>query len=142
MENFTPWASLFGGILIGLSAALLFIGQGRIAGIMGIFNGLFAPIKKDEVWRFFFIGGLVLGGVGVIHFLPNSTAINFTLPYPLLIIGGLFVGLGTRMGNGCTSGHGICGLGRRSPRSLAAVMSFMISGMIMVLILRLLGVLA
>lgn len=139
MENFTPLASLVGGLLIGISSSLLYLGQGRIAGIMGIFNGLLGKINVDTLWRLFFVFGLILGGTTILFVSPTKTAINFSHPLPLFLIGGLLVGFGTRMGNGCTSGHGICGLGRRSPRSLVAVISFMLTGGITVFVLRMLG---
>lgn len=136
MENFTPWQSLIGGVLIGLSSALLFFGQGRIAGISGIFGGMLSKFCRDYVWRYFFIAGLVAGG-GIVYFMmPDKTAVHFNHPLPLFAIGGLLVGIGTRIGNGCTSGHGICGLGRRSPRSLAAVMTFMLAGGITVFVME------
>lgn len=135
MENFTPWQSLLGGVLIGLSSALLYLGQGRIAGISGIFGGMLSKFCRDFVWRYFFIAGLVAGGVIVYLMMPEKTAVNFVHPLPFFAIGGLLVGVGTRLGNGCTSGHGICGLGRRSPRSLAAVMTFMLAGGVTVFIM-------
>lgn len=140
MENFTPWSSLIGGILIGLASAMLFVGQGRIAGVMGIFNGLLGKVTNDFWWRLCFILGLLIGGGIIVFYLPQNSALDYSKPIPLLIIGGLLVGFGTRMGNGCTSGHGVCGLGRRSPRSLAAVLSFMGAGMITVYLLKLVGV--
>ncbi|MCK5882076.1 MAG: YeeE/YedE family protein [Bacteriovoracaceae bacterium] len=135
MENFTPWQSLFGGALIGLSSALLYLGQGRIAGISGIFGGMLSKFCRDFAWRYFFVAGLIVGGLIVYLMMPEKTAVNFTHPLPLFAIGGLLVGVGTRIGNGCTSGHGICGLGRRSPRSLAAVMTFMAAGGVTVFIM-------
>lgn len=140
MEHFTPWSSLLGGVLIGLASAMLFVGQGRIAGVMGIFNGLLGKVTSDYWWRLFFVVGLLLGGVIILHYLPQNSALGFSRPLPLVIIAGLLVGFGTRMGNGCTSGHGVCGLGRRSPRSLAAVLSFMGAGMLTVYLLKLVGV--
>lgn len=134
MENFTPWSSLIGGVLIGLSASLMYLGQGRIAGISGIFGGMLSKFCKDFIWRYFFIAGLIVGGLIIYLMLPEKTAVSFNLPLPFFAIGGLLVGIGTRMGNGCTSGHGICGLGRRSPRSLAAVITFMAFGVITVFI--------
>ncbi len=134
MENFTPWQSLIGGLLIGAASALLYIGQGRIAGISGIFGGMLSKFCRDFVWRYFFIAGLIFGGALIYWFSPEKTAINFHHPLPLFAIGGLLVGIGTRVGNGCTSGHGICGLGRRSSRSLVAVITFMITGALTVFI--------
>ncbi|MFT5721263.1 MAG: putative membrane protein YedE/YeeE [Motiliproteus sp.] len=142
--NFTPLSALLGGALIGLAAAFLLLAQGRIAGISGIAGGLIYPEEKDSIsWRLVFVLGLILGGfiyqgsglgVGVKH-------IQAVADTPLLIIGGLLVGVGTQIGSGCTSGHGICGLARRSPRSGIATLCFMGSALVTVFIVRhLLGV--
>lgn len=133
--NFTPWASLAGGMLIGLAAAMFILLNGRIAGISGIVGGLLRPAKGDVFWRVAFIAGLVLA--------PLLYQSAFTLPavevkasVAVLIAAGLLVGVGTRYGSGCTSGHGVCGLGRRSPRSLVATLAFMASGFLTVFIVR------
>ncbi len=133
--NFTPWASLAGGMLIGLAAAMFILLNGRIAGISGIVGGMLRPAKGDVFWRVAFIAGLALA--------PLLYQIAFTLPVvevnasvAVLIAAGLLVGVGTRFGSGCTSGHGVCGLGRRSPRSLVATLAFMASGFLTVFIVR------
>jgi uncharacterized protein len=126
--HFTPIASLVGGLLIGLASALLWILNGRVAGITGIVGELFRRVPGEARWRLAFIGGLVGGGALVHAIHPAS----FDLPRGgtgLLIAAGLLVGFGTRLANGCTSGHGLCGVSRLSPRSLAATCVFMIVGM-------------
>ena len=136
--NFTPLSALLGGALIGLSAALLLLLKGRIAGISGIAGGIIYPEKGDMDWRILFIGGLVIGGLlyqwiglgaGVEH-------IQAVVNTPMLIVAGLLIGIGTTVGTGCTSGHGICGLARRSPRSLVATVSFMATAFVTVYIVR------
>lgn len=125
--HFTPWTSLAGGALIGLAAALLVLGIGRIAGVSGIVGGLLRPVRGDVAWRLAFVAGLLAApaGVALVHTLP---AVHVAASTPTLVIAGLLVGLGTRYAAGCTSGHGVCGLSRRSPRSLAAVAVFMAAG--------------
>lgn len=142
--NFTPWSAAIGGALVGLSAALLLLTKGRIAGISGIAGGLIYPEKGDLSWRVVFLAGLVLGGFLYQLFSGDSSTglfkgvehIESVVSKPLLIAGGLLVGIGTTIGTGCTSGHGICGLARRSPRSLVATLSFMASGFVTVFIVR------
>ena len=134
MENFTPIGALLGGLLIGLSAVIMLAVMGRIAGISGIAWGALAGPDRD--WRWLFLAGLLAGGA-VTHWL-------FKMPLPaestaslgLLISSGLLVGFGTRFGGGCTSGHGVCGMGRRSPRSVIATLIFMMSGMLTVYVVR------
>lgn len=135
MANFTPLLSTFGGILIGLSAALLLFGLGRIAGISGIFGGLVVPKKGDIAWRTAFVAGLLAGGALMNLWRPELFAATES---SLLGVGaaGLLVGIGTRMGNGCTSGHGVCGISRGAPRSLAATLTFMATGMLTVFLAR------
>ena len=130
MENFTPVESLVGGIVIGIAALVLLRFYGRIAGISGIFGGLFPFNTGETLWRMVFLAGLVTGGV-ILSFLHRD-AVTFELAYsnPALILAGLLVGVGSRMGNGCTSGHGICGLGRLAPRSMVAVLTFMATGIL------------
>lgn len=132
---FTPWTSLAGGVLIGLAAALFLLFNGRIAGISGIVGGLLKPARGDIAWRIAFAAGLVIA--------PLVYALSAPLPqvhveasYPVLLIAGLLVGIGTRYGSGCTSGHGICGLSRRSPRSVMATVAFMFAGFVTVYIAR------
>ncbi|WP_166268235.1 YeeE/YedE family protein [Marinobacter caseinilyticus] len=132
---FTPWASLIGGVLIGLSAAAFILLSGRIAGISGILGGLFNPHKSDVVWRLMFLAGLI--GAPVVWLAFNTLpAIEIEAGAPVIIIAGLLVGIGTRYGSGCTSGHGVCGLSRLSPRSLVATVSFMLAGFLTVFLVR------
>jgi uncharacterized membrane protein YedE/YeeE len=133
--NFTPWASLAGGLLIGLATAALLLFNGRIAGISGIAGGLLRPVKGDINWRIAFIFGLVLAPPVFSLFAPLP-AIRIDADSSVLIIAGLLVGLGTRYGSGCTSGHGVCGLSRLSPRSFVATAVFMGAGFITVFIVR------
>ena len=130
MQNFSPVESLVGGIVIGIAALVLLRFYRRIAGISGIFGGLFPFDTGETLWRLVFLAGLMTGGV-VLSFL-HSDAVTFELTYsnPALILAGLLVGVGSRMGNGCTSGHGICGLGRLAPRSVVAVLTFMVTGIL------------
>lgn len=124
MENFTPVSGLIGGIIIGLAATLLLWFNGRIAGISGIFNGLVTNKKNhDTFWRLLFVLGMVAGGFASQHFAaPSYQPLN--APLWILIVSGLLIGFGTSMGSGCASGHGVCGLGRLSKRSLVAVLTF------------------
>ncbi|MDC9719512.1 MAG: YeeE/YedE family protein [Gammaproteobacteria bacterium] len=130
-----PSLALFGGILIGISAALLLAFNGRIAGISGIlYNLLFNPLSGSErSWRLAFLIGLIGGGYLM---LPVEFELRQSYPPILLIVSGLAVGIGTRIGNGCTSGHGVCGIGLMAGRSLVATATFMASGIITVTILR------
>lgn len=130
IENFTPIASLIGGILIGISASIMLLLNGKIAGISGITKGIISSdtSAEDRKWRIFFISGLLLGGLAIVVLMPEMTAKSSDFSPIQIIIAGLLVGVGTSLGNGCTSGHGVCGLGRRSPRSLASVATFMAVG--------------
>lgn len=130
MENFTPVASTLGGVLIGLSASLMLLLHGRITGISGIFGGMLERRPGDLAWRVVFVLGLVLGGVAFTVLAPSWVADELGRSSVFVILAGLFVGFGTRLGSGCTSGHGICGLTRFSPRSLVAVLTFMTTGAI------------
>jgi len=134
-QNFTPWSSLAGGVLIGLAAALFVLMNGRIAGISGVLGGLLQPRAGDIAWRLAFVAGILLAPTlyGAVTALPAST---IEADYPMLIAAGLLVGVGTRFGSGCTSGHGVCGLSRLSPRSLVATMSFMAAGFATVFVTR------
>ena len=127
MTNFTPWSALFGGALIGISASLLLLLNGRVAGISGILGGLVRPRAEETSWRALFIVGLLVGGVVLLLLRPASFGAA-PVSLPLAIVAGVFVGFGTRLGSGCTSGHGVCGLSRFSGRSLAATMTFMATG--------------
>ena len=133
--DFTPVTSLIGGILIGLSAVVLMAGNGRIAGMTGILSGLLPPFARDLDWRVAFLAGAVLAPV-LLH--AGGLAIPFAVPVsvPLLAVGGLIVGAGVAYGNGCPSGHGVCGLARLSPRSLAATLVFMLTAFVTVYVIR------
>lgn len=124
MENFTPYSALIGGIILGASATLLLWLNGQIAGISGIFRGAIKMRTPDRVWRLLFLGGMVFGGWIWWHFMGPTFTPRTDFPLPLLIIAGVLVGFGSRIGNGCTSGHGVCGLGRASGRSLASTLTF------------------
>lgn len=131
-NHFTPWTSLAGGLLIGLAAVMLMAVRGRIAGISGIVAGLlqFSNVPAGHfAWRLAFLGGvLVSGAAATLLFAPPEVRIS--VDDGMLVMAGLLVGFGTRMGSGCTSGHGVCGLGRLSIRSLVATLTFMASGFI------------
>jgi uncharacterized membrane protein YedE/YeeE len=133
--NFTPIASAIGGVLIGLAAALLLAGNGRIAGISGILGGL---LQGDEGrgWRASFVIGMLLGGVGLMVLLPAALPGSAIDSLPMLAAAGLLVGFGTRMGGGCTSGHGICGISRLSTRSILATVMFMGTAIATVAVVR------
>ena len=133
--HFTPWASLFGGLLIGLATALLLLLSGRIAGISGIVGGLLRPGKGDVAWRIAFVAGLLAAPLVFSLAAPLPTVV-IDAGTATLIAAGLLVGLGTRYGSGCTSGHGVSGLSRGSPRSIVATVSFMASGFLTVFLVR------
>jgi uncharacterized membrane protein YedE/YeeE len=133
--NFTPWASFAGGALIGLAAALFLLFNGRIAGISGILGGLLQWPKGDSAWRVAFLLGLIGAPVAYGFYTPLPTA-QIDAGTATLVVAGLLVGLGTRYGAGCTSGHGVCGLSRLSPRSLVATVAFMAAGFVTVFIVR------
>ena len=134
-NNFTPWTSLAGGMLIGLAIVLLLIFNGRIAGISGIVGGLLKPSPGDISWRIAFVVGLVLSPL-VFALASPLPKVQVEASYPALIVAGLLVGIGTRYGSGCTSGHGVCGLSRRSLRSMVATIAFMFAGFVTVYIVR------
>jgi uncharacterized membrane protein YedE/YeeE len=133
--HFTPWASLAGGILIGLAAALLLLANGRVAGISGILGGLLRPARGDIAWRVAFIAGLFLAPIVWLTLRAMPPAQIDHSP-ALLAAGGLLVGIGTRFGSGCTSGHGVCGIARLSPRSLTATACFIVAGIVTVFVAR------
>jgi uncharacterized membrane protein YedE/YeeE len=139
MHDFTPWRALAGGALIGIAASVLWLGAGRVAGVSGIVEGLFSRRGDDRVWRLLFLVGLGAGGL-ILAVLSPSVFGGSTRSLPLLAGAGLLVGFGSRLGGGCTSGHGICGLSRLSRRSLAATVTFIATGMLTVLVSRALGV--
>jgi len=132
---FTPWPALAGGLLIGLAAAILVLFNGRIAGISGILGGLLRPVRGDIGWRIAFIAGL-LGAPLAYRVFQALPSIQVDAGYGALVAAGLLVGVGTRYGSGCTSGHGVCGLSRLSPRSLVATITFMAAGFAVVFVLR------
>lgn len=138
MENFTPIASTIGGVLIGLSAALMMLANGRVAGISGIFSGVLLPKAGEFGWRALFTVGLVVGGLIMFFITPESFAMETTpgRSLPLIALAGLIVGFGTRLGSGCTSGHGVCGLARLSPRSLVATLTFMATAVATVVLMN------
>ncbi len=133
--HFTPWASLGGGALIGVAAALFVLLNGRVAGISGVIGGLFRPAKGEIGWRLAFVAGLVLAPALWLLFgaLPE---LDVEASEGLLVMAGLVVGISTRYGSGCTSGHGVCGLSRFSLRSLVATGAFMVAGFVTVFVAR------
>ncbi len=137
MDVLAPFlAPLAGGALIGASAALLLLANGRIAGISGIAGGLLAPPGRDTAWRAVFLAGL-LAGPALFRLLSGYwPPVHLDQPWPLLALAGLLVGYGTRLGSGCTSGHGVCGLARLSPRSFVAVATFMSAATLTVFLVR------
>ena len=134
--EFTPLASSIGGLLIGLSAAMMLVLKGRIAGISGIIGGLPSAPAEERPWRAAFMGGLVAGGVLMFMLMPAQFGTQAPVGNGALVIAGLFVGIGTRIGSGCTSGHGVCGLSRLSPRSMVATALFMAFAGLTVFIMR------
>lgn len=138
MHDFTPWQALAGGALIGLAASILLLGSGRVAGISGILGGLLTPTRGDVLWRALFVLGLLSAGAAAAVWTPDAIG-GTPRSWPTLVIAGLLVGVGTRLGNGCTSGHGVCGISRLSPRSLMATVTFILAGMISVRLVAWLG---
>jgi uncharacterized protein len=142
MQDFTPLSAIIGGLLIGLSTSALWVANGRAAGISGIAGGIYPLRRGDTLWRLVFIVGVPVGGL--IGFLIGPALLSeipaslpaFSLAPVLSVVAGLLVGVGTRIGRGCTSGHGICGLGRLSKRSAVAVVTFMATAAITVFIVR------
>ncbi|MGZ8252106.1 MAG: YeeE/YedE family protein [Methylophilaceae bacterium] len=136
--EFTPPNSLLGGMLIGLAASMLILLNGRIAGISGILGGLLTAKGNDTNWRLAFLSGLIVAPLlyGAVHVLP---AVTINAGNTTIIIAGLLVGIGTRYGSGCTSGHGVCGIARLSPRSIAATCIFILAGVVTVFLARQLG---
>lgn len=136
MTEFTPVASLLGGALIGLSAVLLMAFHGRIAGMTGILSGLLPPVSPDWSWRAAFIAGAVAAPSLVIAVSGYSVGYSSPVPMSWIVFGGLLVGIGVYFGSGCTSGHGVCGMARLSPRSIAATATFLGTAMITVFVIR------
>ncbi|MEA5667448.1 YeeE/YedE family protein [Stenotrophomonas sp. MH1] len=132
----TWMSALLGGVLIGMAASLLLWLTGRIAGISGMLGGVLLPKRGEIAWRLAFLIGLVGAGAAWLWSVPGAYVPRQGFPPLLLVVAGVLVGIGTRMGNGCTSGHGVCGLGRLSLRSLAAVLTFMLTAVITTFIVR------
>lgn len=133
--SFTPWLSLAGGVLIGLAAAGFVLLNGRIAGVSGVLGGLLRRQKADSFWRIAFIAGLLSAPL-LWTLIADLPPIEVNASLPVVVIAGLLVGIGTRFGSGCTSGHGVCGLSRLSPRSLIATLCFMAAGFGTVYVVR------
>jgi uncharacterized membrane protein YedE/YeeE len=136
VENFTPVSGLVGGLLIGLAAALLLLLNGRISGISGIVGGLLAPRGSDAGWRLAFVAGLLLGALGFALATGGAALVSVQASVPVLVVAGLLVGFGTRLGSGCTSGHGLCGIARLSKRSIVATSVFFGVAMLTVFLTR------
>ena len=137
---FTPWSALAGGVLIGIAAAMFALLNGRIAGISGVIGGLLKPTPGDVAWRAAFVVGLLSAPL-VYSLFAVLPELHIAAPSGTLVLAGLLVGIGTRYGSGCTSGHGVCGLSRLSPRSLVATATFMGAGFVTVYVIRhLLGI--
>lgn len=136
MSDFNPLTALLGGALIGLSATLLWAGLGRVAGISGIAAGLLRRESSETPWRVAFLVGLLGGGALFFTLFPDNFRVDVQRSAAAMVAAGLLIGFGTRLGSGCTSGHGVCGLSRLSPRSLTAVLTFMLTGGLSVLATR------
>ena len=136
VTTFTPVSAIAGGALIGLAAAVLLLANGRIMGISGILGGLYAERGEGLAWRACFLAGLLAGAWLVLALLDPAQPVAIEASWPLLAAGGLLVGIGTRVGGGCTSGHGVCGIARGSPRSLAATAVFFVAALATVFVLR------
>lgn len=136
MHNFTPLPALAGGLLIGTAAALMLLFQGRIAGISGIVGGLLQPASGDSSWRAMFIAGMMTAPILTMFYSGHLPEVTATVSDWTLVIAGLLVGFGARLSNGCTSGHGVCGLARRSKRSFVATMTFFGTGALTVWAVR------
>ena len=136
--HFTPWTSLAGGVLIGVAAAVFVLANGRILGISGILGGLLEPKRNDAGWRVAFLLGMLAAPFSFALLAPAGwqSAPRIDAGYGAIVAAGLLVGFGTRQGSGCTSGHGVCGLSRLSPRSLVATLVFMAAGFVTVFLLR------
>ena len=136
--NFTPWASLSGGILLGVASAFFILMNGRVLGISGILGSLLPPKTGDAGWRIAFLLGMLAAPLAYGLLAPEgfAQAPRIDAGFATIVVAGLLVGLGTRYGSGCTSGHGVCGLSRLSPRSLVATLAFMGAGFVMVFVVR------
>ena len=136
MNHFTPLAATAGGLLLGVAASLLFVGSGRILGISGIVGELPVTTGGDRAWRLVFLAGLLTGAVVILMFDRSALAFASEQTVPAAIAAGVLVGFGTRMGNGCTSGHGLCGMARLTRRSILATLVFMATGALTVFVAR------
>ncbi|MFN3201200.1 MAG: YeeE/YedE family protein [Bradymonadia bacterium] len=136
MAEFDPIWPTIGGILIGLSAAMIMLFNGRITGISGIVGGVLSPARGDTAWRAVFVVGLLAGGALMFALQPERFVVEIDRSYVALAGAGLLVGFGTRLGSGCTSGHGVCGISRLSTRSIVATMTFMATGAITVFVVN------
>lgn len=132
---FTPWPALTGGVLIGIAVALFALVNGRVAGISGILGSLISPVKGDVAWRVAFVAGLV-GAPLVYALFAALPKVQIDASFGALVVAGFLVGVGTRYGAGCTSGHGVCGVSRLSPRSIVATIVFMTAGFVTVYVIR------
>ena len=132
---FTPWPALAGGVLIGIAVAMFILLNGRIAGVSGVLGGLLSPGRGDTAWRLAFIGGLIAAPL-LYQLFAGPLTVSIDAGFGTLAVGGFLVGIGTRYGSGCTSGHGVCGLARLSPRSLVATLTFMAVGFATVFVVR------
>ncbi len=137
MEHY--WMPLLGGILIGLSSSTMLGGLGRITGISGILGASLSRFSRENVWRYSFLMGLVAGGLGFALMAPERMEYSFNFPWWQIALAGLLVGFGTRLGSGCTSGHGVCGMARTSKRSIMATVIFISFGILTVALRNLMG---
>lgn len=135
IEGFTPISALLGGALIGLAATALYAATGRIAGVSGIAGGLLRAGPADAGWRLLFLAGLVIGAAAT-GLIAGTPLLRIEASWPVLVLAGLLVGFGTQLGSGCTSGHGVCGIARFSPRSIAATVVFMAAAAATVFVMR------
>ena len=136
MEHFTPVPAAVGGLLIGIAAVIMLLFNGRILGVTGITAGVIQPVRQDVLWRVLFLASLAIAPLLYSRIVSQSIPVEVTGSLPALMIGGFLVGFGACAGSGCTSGHGVCGLGRLSKRSLVVTMSFMVSAMATVYVMR------
>ncbi len=132
--------ALFGGVIIGISVSLMLLWSGRVTGISGIINGTLVPLKGDTAWRILFLVGLFTGGLALRALNPDIFSAVLPTETWTTVVAGLLVGFGTILGSGCTSGHGVCGISRMSPRSLVATVIFIAAGIMAVVVFRRLGV--
>jgi len=139
MTTFSPIPAAIGGVLLGVSATLLLMLNGRIAGISGIVGGIYPPREGELGWRASFVAGLLIGGLALLLMFPSTMKLTYAPSIGMAVVAGLFVGVGTQVGNGCTSGHGVCGISRFSVRSIVATVTFISTGALAVVLMRALG---